>query len=189
MSKCAIILLGITLASGIAVAQAPSGNLYFGYTYYNTGLSQTTGSLNGFQATLEGKVAPVLGIVADFTGHYGSLSSPVFCSLCTGPVTASTNAHQYEVMFGPRVSFSVSKFRPFAEFELGVGHLTTNGVPLYDFPNFASSTSYATALGGGLDYKIFSHIGWRLEGDYVRTHFFGVGQNNFRLSTGIAFRF
>jgi len=28
-----------------------------------------------------------------------------------------------------------------------------------------------------------------LEGDYVRTHFFGAGQNNYRLSTGIAFHF
>jgi opacity protein-like surface antigen len=188
MRQAFFLALLLTALAGVAAAQVPNGNIYFGYTYYNTGISMTSGDLNGFQATLEGKLVPMLGIVADFTGHYGSLSSPVFCSLCTGPVTASTNAHQYEAMFGPRVSFLAGKFRPFAEFEVGVGHLTANGVPLYAFPNFASTTSYATALGGGLDYKIFRRIAWRLEGDYVRTHFFSVGQNNFRLSTGIAFR-
>jgi opacity protein-like surface antigen len=135
---------------------------------------------------------PVLGIVADFTGHYGSLNFPVLCSLCTAPTTASASAHQYEAMFGPRVSFPAGKFRPFAEFEVGVGHVTANGSAVANnntIIGFASDTSYATALGGGLDYKIFSRLAWRLEGDYVRTHFFGAGQNSMRLSTGIAFRF
>jgi opacity protein-like surface antigen len=181
--------LMLTLLAGAAAAQVPSGNAYFGYTYYNTDFPPNRGDLNGFQATLEGKVAPMLGIVADFTGHYGSLNLPVFCSLCTGPTTASANAHQYEVMFGPRVSFPVGKFRPFAEFEVGVGHVTTSGSATASNLIPASDTSYATALGGGLDYKIFSHVAWRLEGDYVRTHFFAAGQNNLRLSTGIALRF
>jgi len=179
----------LTVLAGVTAAQVPNGNIYFGYTYYNTDLSLNRGDLNGFQATLEGKLVPMLGFVADFTGHYGSLNFPVFCSLCTGPTTASANAHQYEAMFGPRVSFPAGKFRPFAEFEVGVGHVTTNGGTPNLITGFVSDTSYATALGGGLDYKIFSHVAWRLEGDYVRTHFFAVGQNNYRLSTGIAFRF
>jgi opacity protein-like surface antigen len=179
----------LAMLVGVTSAQAPNGNIYFGYTYYHPDFSMTSGSLNGFQATFEGKVVPMLGFVADFTGHYGSISSPVFCSLCTGPVTASSNAHQYEAMFGPRVSFSAGKFRPFAEFELGVAHFTSGPVPLYAFPNYASDTSFATALGGGLDYKIVRPVAWRLEGDYVHTGFFGVGQNNLRLSTGLAFRF
>jgi opacity protein-like surface antigen len=179
----------LTLLAGATAAQVPNGNIYFGYTYYNTGLSMTSGDLNGFQATLEGRLLPMLGFVADFTGHYGSLTFPTNCSLCAPGTTASTNAHQYEAMFGPRVSFPAGKFRPFAEFELGVAHLSTNGVPLYLFPNFASSSSFATAFGGGLDYKIVRPVAWRLEGDYVHTSFFGVGQNNLRLSTGIAFRF
>ena len=179
----------LTLFGGAAAAQVPSGNIYVGYTYYNADFSSNRGDLNGFQATLEGKVAPMLGIVADFTGHYGSLNLPVLCSLCTPNTTASANAHQYEVMFGPRVSLPAGKFRPFAEFEVGVGHVTTSGSATEANVIPTSDTSYATALGGGLDYKIFSHVAWRVEGDYVRTHFFEAGQNNVRLSTGIAFHF
>jgi hypothetical protein len=79
------LVLMLTLFAGATAAQVPSGNIYVGYTYYNTDLSLSRGDLNGFQATLEGKLAPVLGILADFSGHYGSLNFPVFCSLCTAP--------------------------------------------------------------------------------------------------------
>jgi opacity protein-like surface antigen len=188
MRKAVVFLLGIISTSSLALAQVPAGNVYFGYTYYNTDLSLKRGNLNGFQATLEGKLVPMLGIVADITGHYGSLEFPTFCSLCTGPTYASANAHQYEVMFGPRISIPAGKFRPFAEAELGVGHVTESNSS-NTVVGFGSATSYATALGGGLDYKIFGPVAWRLEADYVRTHFFSVGQNNFRFSTGVSIRF
>jgi opacity protein-like surface antigen len=168
---CAL-LLSTGLFSGLATAQIPTaGNVYFGYTYYNTDLSLNRGSLNGWQGTLEGKVFPMLGIVADITGHYGTLDF--------GGVNAS--AHVYEAMFGPRVGVPIGKFRPFGEFEIGVGHVNTHG--------FGSDTSFATAVGGGLDYTIFRPVAWRFEGDYVHTSFFNNGQGNFRFSTGIVLRF
>jgi opacity protein-like surface antigen len=191
MRKVMVVVFGIISMSGLALAQVPNGNVYFGYTYYNTDLSLNRGNLNGFQGTLEGKLVPFLGIVADITGHYGSLAFPV-CPVQPvgsgggGCATENGNAHQYEVMFGPRVSFPAGKFRPFAEFEVGVGHVNTNSDSNVVF---GSATSYATAVGGGLDYKIFGPVAWRVEGDYVRTHFFSAGQSNFRFSTGIAFRF
>ncbi len=79
------------------------------------------------------------------------------------------------------MSFSVGKLRPFAEALFGVGHVSANGS--------ASDTSFATALGGGIDYRIFRPVALRFEGDYVQTRFFSTTQNNVRLSTGIAFRF
>lgn len=180
----AIILLAL-FSAGVAAAQIPTaGNVYFGYTYYNTQLSVTRGSLNGWQGTLEGKLFPVLGIVADITGHYGSQEFPNPGATCPVGVVCSplsVNAHIYEALFGPRVSVPVGKFRPFAEAEFGVGHVTTNG--------FGSDTSWATALGGGLDYRILRPLAWRFQGDYVRTQFFSGHQNNVRLSTGIVIRF
>jgi len=75
----------------------------------------------------------------------------------------------------------VGKFRPFAEALFGAGHVSTNGV--------GSDSSFATALGGGLDYRIIRPIAWRFQGDYVQTRFFGNTQNNVRISTGIVLRF
>lgn len=59
--------------------------------------------------------------------------------------------------------------------------MTTNAV--------GSKTSFATALGSGLDYRLMRVIAWRFQGDYARTRFFGTSQSNVRLSTGIVFRF
>ncbi len=187
MRKVVIIVGTCFLLAGLAAAQIPTGgNVYFGYTYYNTKLSVSSGSLNGWEGTLEGKLFPLLGIVADITGHYGSQQFPVVveCPVGVGPCnpgSTSASAHIYQAMFGPRLSVPAGKFRPFAEFEIGVGHVTTNG--------FGSDTSYATAVGGGLDYKIVRPIAWRFQGDYVRTRFFDRADNNLRLSTGIVFRF
>jgi opacity protein-like surface antigen len=85
-------------------------------------------------------------------------------------------------LFGPRVSVSVSKFRPFAEALFGAAHVNANN-------NVGSDTSFATALGGGLDYKLIPLLAWRLQGDYVQTRLFSATQNNVRISTGIVLRF
>jgi hypothetical protein len=80
------------------------------------------------------------------------------------------------------VSFSAGKFRPFAEALFGGAHINiSNGV--------GSDNSFATALGGGLDYKIIRPVAWRFQGDYVQTRLLGATQNNIRLSTGIVLRF
>lgn len=185
MRKTVVIGFMLFLFAGLATAQVPtSGNVFFGYSYESAEASalNLTGSranLNGWEATLEGKLFPILGIVADFSGHYGSENITAFTS--SGAFSGNVTGHEFEVMFGPRVGVSVGKFRPFAEFELGVGHMNTNA--------FGSDNSFATALGGGLDYRVFRPLALRLEGDYVTTRFFGTTQNNFRLSTGIALHF
>ncbi len=183
MRKTILLSVVLLFLGTLAVAQVPtSGNIFFGYSYYNTNLSSIDrANTNGFEASLEGKVLPFVGIVADFDGHYGSQNFPApFCGLvCTPSFNASFTEHN--VLFGPRVSASVGRFRPFAEAMFGVGHVNASGS--------GSDTSFATALGGGLDYRLFHLLGWRFEGDYVQTRFFGTHQNNTRLSTGIVFHF
>jgi opacity protein-like surface antigen len=180
-------VLTFGLCAGIAGAQVrTSGNVYFGYTYYNTSLAPNRGGLNGWQGTLEGKLFPLLGIVADLTGQYGSLDLGEICPVVPigggggGCTTFNLSTHEYNAMFGPRVGTTIGKFRPFGEFEIGVGHVSASS---------ESNTSFATALGGGMDYKIFHAVAWRVEGDYVHTRFFSAGQNNVRISTGIVLRF
>jgi len=185
MRMLVIILITFFLLAGLAAAQIPTGgNVYFGYTYYNTSLSVSRANLNGWEGSLEGKLFPLLGIVADITGHYGSQQFPNPGATCAIGATCpplSVNAHIYEALFGPRLSVPVGRFRPFGEFEVGVGHVNTN--------SFGSDTSFTTAVGGGLDYKIVRPVAWRFQGDYVRTRFFNRTDNDLRLSTGIVFRF
>jgi len=182
IGKGAIIVCGALLLAGTASGQVPSGNVFVGYSYYNADLSSLGRSnLNGWNGSLEGKLLPWVGVVADIGGHYGSESVPFRCP-GPGPCpNVSVNIHEYDFLFGPRVSVSVGKIRPFAEALFGGGHLSTNGA--------GSDTSFATALGGGIDYHLIPLLAWRLEGDYVQTRFFSAKQNNIRLSTGIVLRF
>ena len=129
------------LRAEIAGAQVrTSGNVFFGDSYYNTNLTGGRISPNGWEGSIEGKVLPFIGLVGDFSGHYGSESS----ANCTAA------AH--------------------------VNLATT-------------STSFATAVGGGLDYSLFRVLAWRFQADYVHTHLFSLPQENVRFSTGIVLRF
>jgi hypothetical protein len=168
-----------------AEAQVPtSGNVFFGYSYYNTDLSPIDrANTNGWEASLEGKVVPFLGFVGDFDGHYGSQNFVGgVCGLTCSSTAFNADVTEQNYLFGPRVSFSVGKFRPFAEALFGGAHVNVNN-------GVGSDTSFATAIGGGLDYKIIKPVAWRFQGDYVQTRFFGTTQDNVRISTGIVFRF
>ena len=180
--------------STAAEAQVPtSGNVFFGYSYENAGASSFDltnlgrPNLNGWEASLEGKVLPWVGIVVDFSEHYASQS---YQFTQNGITTTISNGEEFAVLFGPRVSVPVGRFRPFAEALFGAAH--TKASQVSSLPdNFVQpiDTSFETAVGGGLDYKIIKPVAWRFQGDYVQTRFFGATQNNVRISTGIVFRF
>jgi hypothetical protein len=175
LSRFSLALLTLLAITGAASAQIPTkGNVFFGYSYDRTALSSDdTTNMNGWDASLEGKFLPWIGLVADVDGHYGSHNYD--------GTNVDITAHN--ALFGPRVSLQIERFRPFAEFLVGVGHISRNhGIS-------DSDTSFANAAGGGLDYKIFGPVSVRAQLDWVNTRFYGQGQNGVRLTTGIAVHF
>lgn len=182
MRKVVFLTCSIAFLIGVASAQMRSGNAFFGYSYYNsTNLSSplfNRATTHGWEASVEGKILPFLGVVADVDGHFGSENVST-CGQGCGQFRSAVS--QYNYLFGPRVSVSVAKFRPFAEVVIGGGHVNLHLL--------SSGTSLATAGGGGFDYKVMRLLGWRLQADYVYTHFFNAKQNNTRVSTGIVVRF
>ena len=68
----AIVFTFFALAT-VAYAQLPGGNVFVGYSYMSADLaSNSRTNLNGWNGSVEGKVLPFIGLVADFSGHYGS---------------------------------------------------------------------------------------------------------------------
>jgi hypothetical protein len=186
MRKCCALAVILFSFATLASAQIPpGGNIYVGYSYFNTNLVGTDReALNGWEGSLEGKFFPFIGIVADFSANYGDLKFPSGVGTCVIGVVCSpisANSHVDNFLFGPRASVSVGPVRPFAEAMFGAAHINTNG--------FGSDTSFATAIGGGLDYKIFHILGWRFEGDFIRTSLFHNTQHNARFTTGLVLRF
>lgn len=144
--------------------------------------------LNGWNASVATKLMPHVQLVADVGGYYETLQ--VFAcgevpNLGCGPFST----HIYDALFGPQVSLSIAKLRPFAHALFGVAHLSTRSTSRGGFSD--SDTAYSNALGGGLDYWLTHRLGLRAQADYFPDRFFGAAnprQNNLRFSTGIMFR-
>lgn len=162
---CTHVLFWMLLAAA-ASAQIPTkGNVFFGYSYNRAEIvSNDATNLNGWNASLEGKMLPWVGIVGDLGGTYGN----------------HIGEHNY--LFGPRVSVEVGRYRPFAELLIGASHINiANGT--------ATDTSFSNAFGGGLDYHAFGPLSVRGQLDWIHTRFFSEGQNDVRFSTGIVLNF
>ncbi len=176
-------------AAGVANAQVPtSGNIFFGYSYNraDTGSGGTI-NLNGWEGSLEGKVLPFLGIVADFSGHYGSQAIPI--AFCTGVIggnclQGNVSSREHSFLFGPRASVSLGPFRPFVHVLIGASHVSSSA------SSYSSSdTSFGDAIGGGVDYKVLHLLAVRIQADALQTRFYSQTQNDFRFSTGLVFNF
>jgi opacity protein-like surface antigen len=142
---------------------------------------------NGWEASAEGKLLPWIGVVLDVGRYYGSHEFTFVCNIAgnpqcpTSPVRVNGTLSTY--LIGPRLSVPVGKFTPFAHILFGAGRISDSGAASN------SSTSFATAIGGGLDYKLIKGVAWRLQGDELRTDLFSKTQNHLRFSTGIDIRF
>jgi hypothetical protein len=122
-------------------------------------------------------------MVADVSAQYGTLQVPTIgFGNSTGEVDSATRVQSY--LFGPRVSFSEGRFRPFAHVLIGAAHLHESG-NLFS----ASETDFADAIGGGLDYHLIPRVAWRVQADALQTRFHGERQNDARISTGLVVKF
>lgn len=195
MRKIAGILFGIFTIAGVAQAQIPtSGNIFFGYSYSGGDVflhdgvevqsASHSASLNGWQASLEGKFLPWVGIVLDGAVDYGSHSLAA-CGFILPPCRiVNMDGRRYTLMVGPQVSVPVGKFTPFAHALFGGAHMSNSGGGLS-----SSDTSFATAIGGGLDYKLIKGLALRFQGDELHTSLYNGTQNHLRLGVGIDVRF
>jgi hypothetical protein len=191
MGKMAVVCCFVCMLTTLGYGQLPGGNAFIGYSYLSADLAPgNRTSLNGWNGSVEGKVLPFIGLVADFSGHYGSPSvlSGGFCPVPVGSLpggcedTTSGSTSEHNFLFGPRVSFPIGKFRPFVHALIGAGHISESGLS-------PTSTSFADALGGGLDYHLIPLLSWRIQADALQTRFFNGTQNNVRISTGIVIHF
>jgi len=183
------LVLFFFLCSGLGMAQLPTGgNAFVGYSYSGSRVFASASSsginANGWDGSVEGKFLPWLGIVADVDWHYGGHGFATCAPAPCTPRVVTVNASRHNLLFGPRASISMGRYTPFAEFLLGFAHQTDSGGPISN-----SDTGFASAVGGGVDYKLIKGVAARLQLDSIHNSLFGQGHSNLRLSTGIVFRF
>jgi hypothetical protein len=161
----ALICLGLC-AKPMSAQLIPHGNVYVGGSFASGVDVVNRFDFKGWAAS--GEALPFhrfthLGLVLDGSGLY------------------RPGVTKYNLVFGPRLSYNIGNWRPFAHAMAGSQRLTTGGIA-YD--------PLVIDVGGGVDYKLFfRNFSWRLQGDYMRTHLLSATQQDYRGSTGIVWRF
>ncbi len=213
--KSALTFIFLLILSSVAIAQEyPKAELFGGYSYLRTdseevdlvaGNQVTTtrrhgANLNGFIISANYNPAKWLGIVIDFSGHYGSVDNTI---IVPGTLNATfgvrTNIHT--LLAGPQLAWRGDHTTFFVRALAGVGFLdqslTLNGQKIAD-----DRTAFAAAAGGGVDIKLTDRISWRAaQAEYLLTRFGDPNikingqtlsssdtQHNVRVSTGFVFR-
>lgn len=203
MKKIFFLALILTANPLVNLAQeVPKIEIFGGYSYFRmeggTRLDQVIGpsttsvsnpSLNGWNASVTGKVNRWLGLVGDFGGHYGHVTTKTeIVHLPPSIIVDVRGVRTHSFLFGPRIALRQNeKFTPFVHILLGEVRQALGGIRIS--PG-GSEVSFGMALGGGLDLKVKEHLAVRvLQADYFKTRFGGDWQNNVRLSFGLVGRF
>lgn len=158
------ILMGLIFLISLSARAQDRVEIFGGYSFERYGGAPGR-NLNGWEIEGKYKLAPWVGIAADLDGHYALPSRP--------------DARTTHFMVGPQISFP-GRISPFFHVLGGFGHLQGGG----------AQTSFAGAIGGGIDMGIAPLLSWRvIQADDVVTRFFGGTQHSMRLSTGVVIRF
>jgi opacity protein-like surface antigen len=183
MRRLIVLVAAVISFAAIAFAQAgpdaPKGEFFFGYNVQHSNLSNEslgTTNLNGANAQATVFMRKNLGITADVSYAFGD-----------NVLQSGENARRLTYLFGPTYALHTeSSVTPFIHALFGLDHERIS------IPNFTDFTdnSFAFALGGGFDYALAQHVALRpVQLDYIRTDHASSGQNNFRYSVGLTFKF
>jgi hypothetical protein len=180
-------VLGVFLASGAILSaqevQVPRYEVGLNYSWLHVNSAnydyQRTG--NGGSGYFVYNIDKIIGLVADFGGYANTRSG------------IDDKALTY--LFGPRFSYRHwEKWTPYCQFLFG-------GAYAWSGPSGNTQNGFATAAGGGLDYRVNKRVSIKpIQVEYVMTQLnsrvlgdstksFGNHQNDVRYSAGVVFKF
>lgn len=196
MKKLIIMSLLLTCFAASTAGQTPSdyakNEFFAGYSFHSADINTLTidphrTGQHGINIEYARYVNRNISIVGDISAHFKRDSRQ------TSGAAFESKRDQYYLLGGLQfTSRNKSSVTPFAH-ALAGGSLfrgfTSNRTAAGNVFTIDDATSFAMALGGGLDVRVNDRIAIRIvQADYAPT-FFGSGrQDNFRLSFGIVFK-
>ena len=179
-----------------ALGEANSRGISFGA---NRSVGGNYSAEPGFETSVIRNFSKHFGIKGDFSAHFNNESGRGPITSCTPACTTVTQDFQlktrvYNFLAGPEFKARNStRFTPFAHVLGGVAHtsanFTTPGPTLNIFLK-SSYTSFAMAMGGGLDIRATKRVSFRGQMDYnpVFVHDSTSGTRDLvRISLGVLF--
>ena len=190
MKTCGLFAAVLLFALATPAADAPRVEVFGGYSYVRM-TDHGSADLNGGSASISLNPNRWLGLVADIGGYHGGDNG------LKGDVVT--------YLFGPKIALHSGRITPFVQGLFGGAYNTADPPPSLGSlarlegalagggGQFASSNSFAMAVGGGLDVNATKHLGVRLiQAEYLMTKFKdGINdrQDSARISAGLVFRF
>ncbi len=196
-----ILLVVLCVAAFTAAQETPKVEVFAGYSLFhfddnglenaiNTafpGCCDYTKIMHGWEASAQFNLNHTFGIVADFSGHYGTPISIVGGNSVDGSI--------YNVLFGPQVNLRGKRMSGYVHTLLGFQRARIQAIPApVNSPDFTNN-AFEWAIGGGFDVNVTKTVAIRLgQLDYLlSTQDFGLPtsvahQNNLRYSAGVVFR-
>ena len=201
MHKLFASLILSALALPLAAQDGNKVQVFGGYQFLHVGSFDGDGdsaaNTSGWTESTTFKLYKRLGITADFSGNYRSeaISNSVLSST---PAPAQIRIYTYT--FGPTATlYSHGGVNLFAHGLFGGAHMRPTGCVIFSgSPDECGSggyTGFTAMLGGGVDVKSSPRLAFRAaQFDWVRLPYqfasmVSTSQSNFRLSTGVVFRF
>jgi opacity protein-like surface antigen len=193
-----LIIVTLMLAASAAVMEAQTSgaqsknDFFAGYSFQSADINTLTidphrTPQNGLNLEYTRNITRHIGLTGDASAHFHRENHS------TGVGRFSSQRDQYFLLGGLQFKAGNEKHvQPFAQALFGVSlfrGFTADIRPAGNVYTYDDATSFAMALGGGLDVRVSKRIAVRLiQLDYTPT-FFGSGrQDNFRISAGIVFR-
>lgn len=169
VAVCALMLCSLYAVAG-ETSSTPKAEFFGGYQFTHL---EGTGSANGFNFAVNGNFSDTFGITGDFAAAYTT----------QGGVKYSN----YTYTFGPVLSLRANKaYTPFVHALIGGDHgaVSVPGVS-------ATGNGFALLAGGGVDANFAQHLAFRVaQVDWMMVHGSGgTSGKNYRISTGIVFRY
>ena len=187
-----LLVLCLPLAAS-AQEVAPKVEIFGGYSFLRVGSPSISGGpaidkgdTHGFNVSMAGSFAKHVGIVSEFSHFTKSESANIFDDPSLGEINVKFRV--FTLLFGPRVTLHRGKVEPFVHALFGAARASVEASALGVSAGDAAS-SFAYAMGGGLDVKMHNNFAIRLgQIDYLRARAGGEGVTNFRYSVGAVIR-
>jgi hypothetical protein len=196
MEKIVLSALLIAVSAFMLKAQTrselPKNQFFAGNSFHSADINTLTidphrTAQNGVNLEYTRNITRHIGLTGDASVHFHRDSRS------TGLGVFSSQRDQYFLLGGIQLRAGNDKrLQPFAHALFGASifrGFTSDSRPAGIVYTFDDATSFAMALGGGVDFRVGKRIDLLLfQVDYTPT-FFGSGrQNNFRISAGIVFK-
>jgi hypothetical protein len=161
------------LQSMSSLAQSSRADLFIGYSFSHAAFPGGSTNLNGFDITSTVKPrfrSQWFGLTVGISRYFGSAPVPLarFCSVppCITP-NIGPHVRLLSSQFGVHLSRTGNRFTPFVK--LLIGGASLGAAQSYNGAHQLFGSGFSYSVGGGAIYRLSRRVGWRVQGDFLRT--------------------